>query len=254
MNKEIKACVLNAHNDSKWYSAGQKRLFHSLIHHGSGVDFVGLTVYPTRQGGWRITGKVNHDPIEPVVNNRYRNDCPYTVKAAAFHWAREQGYDVILWLDCSVWAVQPIDNILDIINHQGYFFWRSGYSIGQVTGDHCLTYFNLPRQLAFKYPDCSSSMLGLKLSNPRAATFLNDWLKSAEDGMWHGKRDAIPGLNYDTDAGKDIQLVYHRQDQSAASCLIHRLGLKMFQPGEYCQYATEAGNYPESVSLVMRGM
>lgn len=254
MDKGIKACVLNAHNDAKWYSKGSERLMRSLIHHGNTIDFVGLVVYPTKYGGWRVTGNVNGNPITPVTNERYRSDCPYTVKAAAFHWAREQGYDVILWLDCSVWAVKPIDGVLDHINHEGYYFWTSGYSIGQITGDHCLAYFGFTRDEAYNYPDCSSSMVGLKLSNPRAAAFLNEWLRSAEEGMWHGKRDPIQGINYDTDAKLDIQLVYHRQDQSAASCVIRKLGLKMWDPGVFSMYANRQGDYPDSVSLVMRGM
>lgn len=246
MNSETRACVLTAHNEKGWYPKGQERLVRSLNFHGFPHDIAALTCTP-HSGGWVVSGTINGQPLEPYHTTTYKSDCVYTLKAAAWEYV-SQFYDVILWLDCSVWAIKPIEPIMDIIEHEGYYFWRSGYSLGQTSGRHCLKYFRIDEDESFDIQDTSTSMMGLKLSNPLGADFLKQWLASAKNGMFHGSRDAIVGAS-----GRE-QLFEHRQDQSAASCLTHKIGLKLTDPGIYSQYANDDGNYPESVRLVMRGM
>lgn len=248
METSVKACVLTAHNGKGWYPKGQKRLINSLRHHGFRHDVVDIECNPTSSGGWRVLGAINGKLFQPRNYDRYKSDCVYTLKAAAFDYVRSLGYDTILWLDCSVWAIKDPEPIFDIISRDGHYFWRSGFTIGNTCSDKCLDYFMMTREYAHKINDCSTSMFGLKLSNPDSAKFLDDWLKAAEAGMFHGSRDEIPGR------GDHEQKFMHRQDQSVASCLIHDYSMKIHQPGEYSQYADVNGNYPESVVLVMAGM
>ena len=247
MNSETRACVLSAHNGQGWYHKGQQRLERTLNHHGFSHDIV--TVKCTQHGnGWVVSGTINGKSFEPWHASEYPSDCVYTLKAAAWDFARNQGYDVILWLDCSVWPVKPIEPLFDLIESEGYYFWRSGFSLGQTCGQHCLDYFQIDREASFDIHDTSTSMMGLKLSNPIAWDFYHQWLTSAKRGMFHGSRAAIPGAT-----GRQ-QLFEHRQDQSAASCLTHKLKMKLHDPGIISQYANESGKYPDTVKLVMRGM
>lgn len=246
MNAETRACVLTAHNGRGWYPKGQHRLARTLNFHGFAHDIAALQCTP-HSGGWVVSGTINGQPIEPHFSQRFKSDCVYTLKAAAWEYVA-QFYDVVLWLDCSVYAIKPIENLFDLIESEGYYFWRSGFSLGQTSGRHCLEYFRIDEDESFDIMDTSTSMMGLKLSNPKGADFLKQWLAAAQNGMFHGSRDAIVGAE-----GRQ-QLFEHRQDQSAASCLTHKLGLELHDPGIYSQYANEKGEYPESVRLVMRGM
>ena len=54
--------------------------------------------------------------------------------------------------------------------------------------DNCLKYFNVSRDEAEKYQDCSTSMFGFNLENGRAKLFIERWLKSAKDGVFNGSR------------------------------------------------------------------
>ena len=247
MNTDVKACVLSAHNGKGWYAKGQHRLVNSLRHHGFSHDIVALTCTAS-EGGWKISGSINGVAIEPMYTSVYKSDCVYTLKAAAFEYAQNAGYDVILWLDCSVFPIKPIEPLFDVINTDGYYLWRSGFSIGQTCSQHCLDWFNISRERAFDINDTSTSMMGVKLSNPLGAQLMRDWLNGAKAGMFHGSRAAIVGAE-----GRQ-QLFEHRQDQSVCSCVAAKMGLKLHDPGIYSQYATDEGVYPESVMLVMRGM
>lgn len=247
MDTNVKACILTAHNGKGWYPIGQKRLINSLRHHGFRHDIVALECTPM-QNSWLVTGSVNGRYIEPEIISGYKSDCVYTLKAAAFHCVQDLGYDTILWLDCSVWAIKDPEPIFDIIAQDGHYFWRSGFSIGNTCSDKCLNYFGMSREKALRTNDCSTSMFGLKLSNPDSKNFLHDWLKASADGMFHGSRDEIPGR------GNNEQKFMHRQDQSVASCLIEKYNMKMYDPGVHSQYAEDNGIYPDSVVLVMAGM
>lgn len=247
MTNDIKSCVLTAHNNQGWYPRGQKRLISSLNLHGNKHDVLALSIEPF-QGGWRVEGSINSVPITPVNYPQYKSDCVYTLKAAAFQYALDQGYELMLWLDCSVWAIKDIEPVFDIVAEQGHYFWRSGYSLGQTCSTACLNYFKIDREEAFDIHDSSTSMFGLYIANEKSLEFLSRWLKAAKEHQFHGSRDAIEGRE-----GRE-QLFEHRQDQSVASALIHLMNLTYHEPLDISSYANESGNYPDSVRLVMRGL
>jgi len=246
MESNVKSCILTAHNGKGWYPSGQKRLINSLVHHGNSHDVVAVTCLPMGMG-WEVIATINGAESHKKFYPQYLNNCVYTLKAAAFQYVKDLGYDTILWLDCSVWAISDIEPVFDQIASDGYYFWQSGFSVLNVTSKSCLQYFGISDRAAMIADDCSTSMFGLKLSNPNASTFLDDWLQAAKDKQFHGSRDEIPGR------GMDQQKFEHRQDQAVASCLIHTMGLTMTKPGIFSQYANEKGEYPDSVCLVMRG-
>jgi len=249
MDTKIKACILCAHNDKGWYPRGQQRLERSLVYHGFKHDFLAVTCLPSKDG-WHTIGQVNGTRVQDRFYHQYKNDCPYTLKAAAWHYAKDLGYDVILWLDCSVWAITSpaAEPILDIINHTGSYFWRSGFTLAETGGQHALDYMGWTRKKAQEIQDTSTSMMGLKLSNPKSHGFLSAWLEMAQKGIFHGARDPIP------DAKRGEQMFQHRQDQTAATMLAYHMGMHLWEPGQYSSYANPRGEYADSVSLVMQGM
>jgi hypothetical protein len=205
---KVKVCILNASNGTGWYPVGSHRLKRSLIHHGYAHDFLFYNSWP---------------------NNEFDKMCPYNIKAAAFHEALKKDYDIILWIDCSIWAVDYPYSVLDQINHDGYYFWRSGYNCAQTCSDACLDYFGVNRDTAETYPEIATGLFGIHTGNGDAVSFITQWLKSARDGQFKGSRE------HDGQSS-DPRFLFHRQDQSCASIIINKLGLKVHNYGEHIRY------------------
>lgn len=225
MDSNVKACIVNAAL-GKWYPRGQKRLKDSLIHHGFNWDILTFD-------GW--------------ANDSYDKTCPYNVKAAAIEEAIKKGYTHILWLDCSVWSVRNPNSIFDIINEQGYYFWKNGYNCAQECSDRCLSYFGVSRDEAEKWDIASTSMFGFNLTNPIGKEFAERWLKSAKNKVFNGSR-------FHDGQSSDPRFLWHRQDQSAASIILNQLGCKIHEPKDISMYYEDNVEIPESVLFVMRGM
>jgi len=223
MESGINAVIINAAIGS-WYPVGQKRLIRSLIEHGWNWDIMTWKDWP---------------------NSNFDMSCNYNVKAAAFQEAIENDYTHMLWLDSSVWAIKDPNPIMDIINEDGYYFWANGYNCAQECSDKCLEYFGVTRDEAEKMPVASTSMFGVNISNPIGKEFIERWIQSALDGVFHGSR-------FHDNQSQDPRFLWHRQDQSAASIILNQLDCKIYDPGQYSSYYEPV--IPESVLFTMRGM
>ena len=223
MESHIKHCVINC-GIGGWYPAGGRRLKESLIYHGCTAD---IFVW----NEW--------------ANDNYDKNCLYNVKAAAFEEAIKMGYTNILWLDSSQWCLKNPTPIFDLIEGEGHYAWRSGYNCAQTGSDRVLNYHGITRDDAELMQDCSSSMLGVNINNPKSREFIERWIKSAKDNMWNGSR-------FHANQSQDPRYLHDRQDQINASILLNKLGMKMYDPSVYSIYYQE--QMPESVIFCMRGM
>ena len=221
---KVKVCILNASNGTGWYPVGSHRLKRSLIHHGYAHDLLFFSNWP---------------------NNEFDKMCPYNIKASAFAEALKKDYDIILWADCSVWAVDYPYPVLDIINHDGYYFWRSGYTCAQTCSDKCLDYFGVDRDTAETYQDVCTALFGIHTKNELGAKFINEWLRSAKEGQFKGSRD------HDGQS-TDPRFLFHRQDQSCASIIANKLGMKIHEEGDHIQYYKK--KQPAHPVFTMRGL
>lgn len=223
MDSANKAVIINAALGG-WYPQGQKRLIRSLNVHG----------YP-----WDVMTWCNEWP-----NDNYDKSCPYNVKAAAFEEAIKAGYTHIIWADCSMWLQNPIEPLFDFINQQGYYLGQSGFNCAQSCSDKCLEYFGITRDEAEYIPDCQSGLFGVYIDNPIAKQFIETWIQSAKDGAFIGSR-------LHDNQSLDPRFLFHRQDQSCASIIAGKLGMKLRLFGNYVSY------YPNNISDVIfscRGM
>lgn len=222
MESSNKACIINVALGA-WYPQGQKRLVNSLNLHGWNWDVLTWTDWP---------------------NDNYDKSCPYNAKASAFEEAINKGYTHILWLDCSVWAVTDPNPIMDIINNEGYYIGQSGYNCAQTCSDKCLEYFEVTRDEAEEMKDCHSGVMGVYTSNPTGKEFIEKFIQAGKDGAFMGSR-------LHDNQSQDPRFLFHRQDQSCASILSSKLGMKLSVFGEMVAY------YPEKIENVifaLRGM
>jgi hypothetical protein len=224
MDSKIKHCIVNASNGVGWYPQGTKRLKNSLIHHGFNGDIITFDNFP---------------------NKHFDTSNGYNIKPSAITEVLKLGYTHVLWLDCSVWAVNNPNPIFDLINDKGYYFWTSGYNAAQTCSDKCLEYFKINRDTAETYKDCSTSMFGFNTTNPEGAEFISKWLEAARCGVFNGSRE------HDNQS-QDKRFLFHRQDQSAATCIIGEMNLDITNAGFYSEYYSN--NLNNNIIFTMRGM
>lgn len=192
----------------QWYPKGQQRLIDSLKYNFDGEILT-----------WDKFPLVGYDETNL-----------YNVKAAALESTIKQGYKLILWADCSMYAISDVTPIFNIIEKEGFYVETNGMNCSQECSDICLNYFNVNRNDAENMPMCSSGLLGINIEHYQGLKFAEKWIKSAKDGIFAGSR-------LHDGQSMDFRFKWHRQDQSAASIIANQLGLNMYKLGTYMDYA-----------------
>lgn len=180
-------------------------------------------------------------------------EVPYAFKPYAMAQVAAMDYDVIIWMDSVVHAVKPLTALVSHIVTYGHaFFDNTQWAIGDYTSDECLKYFALSRDEAFRAPMIMACVMGLDMRHGTSKLFFQQYLQAAKDkvayqGAWTYQR--VVSEYY----GK--QILGHRHDQSAASCIIHKMGLSLLTgPETFFAYGTYADTHKisENVCLVSR--
>jgi hypothetical protein len=185
-----------------WYAKGIDRMERSLIYHGYAGDML----------FWR-------DEYPPGCPSH--SDYPYAFKPYAFAEAFRRGYKVVLWLDASFWAINNPMPIFDYIQDHGLYFFKSGYSLAQTAPDRLLGYGCIEKREDLReVSEFATGAVGINIENPKGQMFFNEWLDAADDGMFAGHR-----AHNDADSSH-LLFLHARQDQSAASMILHNMGIK----------------------------
>jgi hypothetical protein len=193
-------CIVNAFTGDGWYPLGQKRLAESLAAVGSTAD---LVLYSEE---WPSPG--------------YDRSCPYNLKASALKAVVDMGYTRIMWLDCSVWAVQDPAPMWDIVESEGYYLGYSGHNAAQTCSDKILEYFGVTRDQAETIPDVSSGIFGMRMDHPLGSGFMTRFFQAAKDRAFAGSREH-------GGQSQDPRFLFHRQDQAAASLIAGTSGMHL---------------------------
>ena len=198
--------VINA-SLGQGYERGQDRLKASLEKHYP-CHFIGFKEWP---------------PWE------HSKASPYVVKAAAIQAAIDQGHKQILWLDASVIVTGSLQPIFDHIREHGVYLPSSGWNCAQSCNDRILNYYGITRDRAELIAEGSSGCMGMDLDHPTGKQFALWFIQAAKDGVFEGSRE------HDGQS-QDPRFKFHRQDQSAASLIAHKLGITLTFLGELAGY------------------
>lgn len=152
-------------------------------------------------------------------------ECPYAFKAYAIRKHFTSGkYDVVVWVDSSVYAKKPVEAFSQYIYDAGHvFFDNIGFSVGDFTSDECLCLNGMSREEAFRTPMIMAGIMGFSTRCPLSAQFIERFCTAALDGSfagpwrYEGRTDGVRG---------------HRHDQSAASIIIRQLGIQVTKAQE----------------------
>lgn len=163
----------------------------------------------------------------------FPRECVYTVKASAFQWAIDNGYETIIWGDASITAVRPMGAFVEAINAKGYWIGQSGYNCAQVCGDKMLDYFGVTRNEAENMCDTATGLFGVNLANPVVNEMIHSWIQAGRDGAFAGSREH-------GGQSTDPRFCFGRQDQSALSVCAGKLGVKLDNFIDFCGFKWDA--------------
>ena len=205
----VKPLIINA-GVGGWYKAGSERLERSLLYHGYSGDML----------FWRDEYPPNCPP---------HNENPYAIKIYAFREAFKRGYKVVMWLDCSFWAIKNPMPIFDIINEHGNFAFRSGYNCAQTVPDNLLAAVGISRDEAEQIPETATGIVGINIDNPEGKKVFEYWEDFCDAGFFKNNR------SHDLNDSKDPRFLHARQDQSAYSMALYKAGVS-FNYLDYVSY------------------
>lgn len=179
---------------------------------------------------------------------------PYAFKAYSIQKAIEEGAETILWCDSVVYATKSVDPIFEYIEKNGYLFFDNiGFSIGDYTSDACLNNFGMSREEAFNSKMIMACVMGFNIHHPEAKLFLEKYIAAAKDGISY----LGDWQNDELQVSRDMRVKGHRHDQSVASILVKKYGLKIIKAQDsFFAYSSHKGyvNISESVGLWSEGI
>lgn len=171
-------------------------------------------------------------------------EIPYAFKAWALRYASECKADLVIWMDaCIRPGPRALDDLWQKIARDGYWIAKNGFRNDQWTCD--AAYADLfpgydletARRINHEVEHVVATAFGLNLNHPIGSSFYNEYLRLAQTkafcGPWsngmatHDGRRAPCGP--ESTAG-------HRHDQTAASLIAHRLGIKISDCPEWFSY------------------
>ena len=219
----------------QWYPKGIERLKLSLVSMGYRGDFISFI-------------------------DRYPPGCPthqevsYAFKAYALAHVRELGYKRAMWLDCSMWAISPVDHLFDIIQSEGYLFQFANHWVGNWCTESVLRQYGITREEAMKIPMFPSGCFGISFESEIGNLFTDKFLSAAKDGSFIG-----PWRNSNHEVSQHPLCCGHRHDMTMGSLIAWKLGMQLKPHLSYMAYAEWFDLLPDKskhlpVCFICRGM
>lgn len=192
---ERENCIIIYSSFNERYPRGLKRLVDVIAH----SNFKGHIYY--RIGGWPNTEE--GDLLLAHV--------PFAFKPCFFREMQKMGYKRVLWLDASILPSPfvSLNKIFKMIAERKCFVQGNTHSLGPYMNEEAAHAFGLTLEDMYAIPSCSAAILGLDLTDPKAASIIDTWYRAAHD----------PDAFYSP-----------RSDQSALSIILYQKGFHNFLP------------------------
>ncbi len=214
------------------YAAGIDRLERSLVYEG----------WPGDMRFWR-----NEYPFGSAVHG---GDGQYNFKVHAFNEQFLCERKVVVWADSSFWCVKNPMILFDYVNDNGIYFFKSGYLLAETATDRLCDYAGVSRQelIDNEVSEFATGLIGINIDNPLGKEFFTNWKQYMEDGMFGGNR--VHDLNDSTHP----MFKFSRQDQSAASMILYKMGVKTAGEDRNYQAYKNTGYDPENILFFIGGL
>lgn len=230
----MKKAIVSFANQKNNYVKAMERLSESLRHNFDG-DFLGFV-------GESTCGAPLH------------SENPYAFKIYCIQKAIDAGYEQILWLDSSCFAVKNVQPIFDYLETHWCMVQDSGHWLGTWANDRSLEYFGIARDEAMEIRMIGNAgFLGLNVNTMAANSFMSQCITAMHKGIFKGAWN-----NNEKTESQDERCLGHRHDMVASSCILYKMGVipeGMVGGEEWLQYG---GPYTpiinDSIVLKAEGM
>lgn len=187
-------------------------------------------------------------------------DKPYAFKAYALQ-AAAQTSDVLLWADASILPIRSLEPLWEKIERYGYWIARNGWNNYQWTADSAYPdlfpeFYGHPardaevlrasRTINQSIPHVVATSFGLNVKHPIGKAFLAEYYRLASEtkafcGPWMNA-ESYPGESRPREDHRiatcgPADVLGHRHDQTAASVIAWRLGMKLTDCPEIFAYS-----------------
>jgi hypothetical protein len=227
-----------------WYARGLARLTESLHRQGFETDnlLAWVNTLPDTKG--------------------HQLQCPYEVKPFAMLAAKEAGYDVAVWVDCSCFAIRDPAPMFRHIAAVGHFLNSNGFKMGNWASDAALQTVGMSRAESFTVEEATTMCVGLSFTHPKGIAFLDGWIDHARKGVFVGPHANETNLETVKAKGFPRRTVGpisdhpdvwgHRHDQTSASILCHRMAMPLTPRPHFIDY--DNPNPHRSTLFLSRGL
>ena len=161
-------------------------------------------------------------------------DMPYAFKPYAVRDIRDRGYDEAIWADVALYPVRGLADAWDIVGRDGYLLLRSDHNCGEWTCDAALGPLEITREQAFGMPQMVAAFWGLNFRADAGNRFLDEFVRLAGTGCFRGTWQNLNG-----EASPDRRVQGHRFEQTAASVVAAKMGLRLHRQEPWISYYTE---------------
>lgn len=222
----IISCGVGGH-----YTAGVDRLERSLFFEGWG-------------GGMRFWRDY------PQGCSSHNAEGQYNFKVHCFEEIFNSGVKVALWCDASLWAVKNPMEIFDYVNDNGLYFFKSGYLLAETATDKLCDFAGVPRQelIDNQVSEFATGLVGINIENPNGKEFFKEWKRYMQYGMFGGSR------LHNLDDSAHPMFKFSRQDQSAASMILYKMGIKTAGEDKDWQAYKGTGYNPDKVIFFINSL
>lgn len=175
---------------------------------------------------------------ESEIGSPLHQENPYAFKIYAIEKMREMGYEQVLWLDSSAYAIKNVQPVFDWLTEKGIFMEAAGHWTGSWSNDATLSYFGITREQAMLMPMYSAGFTGIDFTNKISIDFFQKWKESMLNGYFKGS------------------WANHRHDMTCGSIIASQMGLveKFSGGGNFFAYVGEVYGTPkESVIFYVKG-
>lgn len=187
--------------------------------------------------------------------NEYPAGCPehggdgqYNFKTFCFKEAFDDNYKVVVWADASFFCVKNPMPLFDYVNEFGLYFFKSGYSLAETATDKLLSVAGISREELYDVPEFATGLVGINIDNPKGKEFFTKWEDYRAAGLFGGNRI------HDLNDSKHPKFRFSRQDQSAASMILHQMGITTCGEDRDFQAYKDTGHNPKEVLFFIGGI
>lgn len=157
------------------------------------------------------------------------SEVPFAFKIYAVQAAKDAGYDHVLWVDSSCFAIQSVTPVFDEIKKDGVIFQDAGHYLRTWCNDRTLDYFNITAEESESIKMIGNAgFLGFDFTSTIGICFFEQWKMAMEDGQFNNSIEQ---------SGDGF--IEHRWDMSCSSAITYKMGLShlMKSGNEWLQYA-----------------